>query len=284
MEETIENPDELIEVANKKEPNKPIGRLVNLIKDGVKLGYRLAQKNITEKELDDKTFKLISPRFLSVVPDNDTDSMNFISPSLLSLHDEGTGLENLTSLPTLMQEFTGRDQQEWLNFIVEAAGIDDQAKVSFIYSAFIFIIFKKLDAETVEIRRIKHIENYEKEVRNPETGQPLYFTVNLSRPLTTHVHLLETERDWYVWKPWEAEDWDFWTPDCFIHAGTNERIEFNWISYLSTPPFFILISMEYAVNIVCVSWQITAVTLDTVYAWNSRLSIQNYKAISVAAD
>ncbi|KAF7631107.1 hypothetical protein Mgra_00008639, partial [Meloidogyne graminicola] len=51
----------------------PIQRLVNLLRDGIKLGYALTGKNSTE--LDNKTLKVVSPRFLSVTPEdgnNDT--------------------------------------------------------------------------------------------------------------------------------------------------------------------------------------------------------------------
>lgn len=65
--------------------------MTNLVRDGIKLGqfvvvfdvanlnlgYRLAEKNMTSEELDEKTMKLISPRFLSVVPDNDTDTVSY---------------------------------------------------------------------------------------------------------------------------------------------------------------------------------------------------------------
>ncbi|KAI6183999.1 hypothetical protein M3Y97_00549100 [Aphelenchoides bicaudatus] len=165
FEEAIDDPKKLLDIAKEEQkgsPNQPIDKLTNLVRDGVKLGFRLADKNMTDEELDEKTLKMISPRFLSVVPDNDTDTINFISPSLFSIHDKGTGLENLTSLPNLISGFSSRDQQEWLNFIIEAAGVDDQAK--------------KLNQETAEMKSIKRIENYEEEVRNPKTGQPLYFT------------------------------------------------------------------------------------------------------------
>jgi hypothetical protein len=104
---------------------------------------------------------LISPRFLSVLPDNETDTLNFISPSLFSLHNKGSGVENLTSLPTLTNEFSPKDQNEWLTLIMEAAGIEDQTK--------------NLEHQTNEIRKFKHLENYEEEVRD-KSGQPLYFT------------------------------------------------------------------------------------------------------------
>lgn len=52
--------------------------------------------------------------------------MDFLSPSLFSLHNEGKGIENLTSLPNLIRGLSSKDQQEWLNLIIEAAGVEDQ--------------------------------------------------------------------------------------------------------------------------------------------------------------
>jgi hypothetical protein len=54
--------------------------------------------------------------------------IDFLSPSLFSLHNEGRGLEKLTSLPTLIQGFSQRDQQLWMDFIVEAAGVLDRTE------------------------------------------------------------------------------------------------------------------------------------------------------------
>lgn len=42
------------------------------------------------------------------------------------MHNEGKGLENLTSLPNLIRGLPSKDQEEWLNLIIEAAGVDDQ--------------------------------------------------------------------------------------------------------------------------------------------------------------
>ncbi|CAD5215061.1 unnamed protein product [Bursaphelenchus xylophilus] len=165
LEGMIEKPDEMKKMIRDKKFKMmadPVGRMTNLVREGVKLGFSLAGQN--SSDLDEKTLSLISPRFFSVTPEQDADgnsTVNILSPSLLSLHNEGSGTENLTSLPTLVKGFNGRDQQEWLNFIVEAAGVSDQAE--------------KLDQETEDISKVKSIEDYEKEVRGKD-GQPLYFT------------------------------------------------------------------------------------------------------------
>lgn len=54
---------------------------------------------------------------------------SLFSPSLFSLHDRGHGLERELSLPNLLRgsgQLTGRDQQEWLNLILETSGVNQQ--------------------------------------------------------------------------------------------------------------------------------------------------------------
>ncbi|CEF60082.1 Moulting cycle MLT-10-like protein family-containing protein [Strongyloides ratti] len=75
---------------------------------------------------DSKTIKLLSPRFLSLVPDQvGNDTVNLLSPSLFSLHGEGKNEEQLFSLKKLLGILTPNDQDAWLDFIVEAAGVSD---------------------------------------------------------------------------------------------------------------------------------------------------------------
>jgi len=52
----------------------PLQRLVNLLRDGIKLGYAFTGQNSTE--LDNKTLKLVSPRFLSVTHEEHNDTVN----------------------------------------------------------------------------------------------------------------------------------------------------------------------------------------------------------------
>jgi hypothetical protein len=60
------------------------------------------------------------------------------SPSVFSLHNKGTGIEGELSLPKLMKEgqFTGRDQQEWLDLIMEASGVNEQVDSMKVFRAF----------------------------------------------------------------------------------------------------------------------------------------------------
>jgi hypothetical protein len=53
--------------------------------------------------------------------------MSVGSPSLFALHNRGTGLERETSLPQLLQGFSSRDQQAWMDFIFETSNITEAA-------------------------------------------------------------------------------------------------------------------------------------------------------------
>jgi hypothetical protein len=50
------------------------------------------------------------------------------SPSLLSLHTRGKGIEQLTSLPNLISGFSSHDQQAWMDFIFESTNITEQTE------------------------------------------------------------------------------------------------------------------------------------------------------------
>lgn len=51
-----------------------------------------------------------------------------ISPSIFSLHDDGQGLEKLTSLPNLLKGMPMKDQDLWLDVIMEAAGVNEHSQ------------------------------------------------------------------------------------------------------------------------------------------------------------
>ncbi|RCN26387.1 hypothetical protein ANCCAN_27887, partial [Ancylostoma caninum] len=75
---------------------------------------------------DQKNVKVISPRLLSLVPEEvDEDTVNLLSPSLLSLHNEGQGVEGDLSLSRALKYFDEQGHQEWLNFVIEASGVSD---------------------------------------------------------------------------------------------------------------------------------------------------------------
>ncbi|VDP18417.1 unnamed protein product [Heligmosomoides polygyrus] len=124
---------------------------------GVKLGMKIVGENTTD--FDEKNLKLISPRFFSLLPDEHDHSVNLLSPSLLSLHNDGHGIEKDTSLSKITSEaFSGRESDAWLNFIIEASGLSDSLTMMKVTLA--FRIWKKDDAMV------------------GKDGQPLYFTKN----------------------------------------------------------------------------------------------------------
>ncbi|KAL3124841.1 hypothetical protein niasHT_010381 [Heterodera trifolii] len=72
---------------------------------------------------------ILSPRFMSLTASKSSRKANFLSPSLLSLHTKGHGIERKMILPNLMKEgahLLDKDQNEWLNLIMEASGVNDQ--------------------------------------------------------------------------------------------------------------------------------------------------------------
>lgn len=124
----MDDPSKLKAFLNKKRgehSKQPTDKLVRLLRQGLKLGYSLSGKNMSSA--DEKNMKVASPRFLSVMPEVEDEFENLLSPSLFSLHNEGNGVENLTSLPSLMKGFSQKDQQEWMNLIMEAADVVEHA-------------------------------------------------------------------------------------------------------------------------------------------------------------
>uniref|UniRef100_A0A7E4VJ09 Uncharacterized protein n=1 Tax=Panagrellus redivivus TaxID=6233 RepID=A0A7E4VJ09_PANRE len=146
----------------------PTGRMLGLLRDVMKLGATIAGRNASE--YDEKQLNIMSPRFLSVTeedPETQVDDVNMLSPSILSLHDRGRGLEKTLSLPNLMKGFTGADQQAWLDLIFEASGVDEN-------------IQKAKDALTAQEFQISRKKRYEEKMVD-EKGEPLYFTKETAR-------------------------------------------------------------------------------------------------------
>nr|CAD2204083.1 unnamed protein product [Meloidogyne enterolobii] len=110
-------------------------KIFRLVNDGIKLSLNLAEnkniKNQKEEVPSNKFVDLLSPRFLSLTESKNNNKLsNLLSPSLFSLHDKGKGLEKELSLPKIMKagKLTGRDQQEWLNLIMESSGVNEQVE------------------------------------------------------------------------------------------------------------------------------------------------------------
>lgn len=70
LEDVIEDPKKLKKFLETKQLEKskdPMERMLKLMRDGFKIGYALSGKNTSE--FDEKTLRVVSPRFLSVMPE-----------------------------------------------------------------------------------------------------------------------------------------------------------------------------------------------------------------------
>ncbi|PIC47248.1 hypothetical protein B9Z55_006665 [Caenorhabditis nigoni] len=161
IEKHIED-EELKEMIHQKSSNlteeeKMMMVPIDLIRQAAKIGLGLTGQNTTS--IGKKNLKLISPRFMSVLPeDKEANEIDILSPSLFALHDSGTGIEKKTSLKSLLgSAMDSADSQNFLDLLVEATGV----------------------AEAVEDAEQKLIDAQRKKDdamgRGPD-GQPLYFT------------------------------------------------------------------------------------------------------------
>ncbi|TKR73762.1 hypothetical protein L596_021037 [Steinernema carpocapsae] len=116
-----------VEDSDNESTSSPIDDTLKFLREGIKLTLMLTGGNVTN--FDQKTLKVASPRFMPVVAeDPDPDTINLLSPSLFGLHNDGQGLEDITSINRLLKILPNQDQEDWLNLIVEAAGVSDEVK------------------------------------------------------------------------------------------------------------------------------------------------------------
>ncbi|KAF1754035.1 hypothetical protein GCK72_020593 [Caenorhabditis remanei] len=127
---------------------------MKLIRGAAKLGLSMTGYNTTD--FDRKVVRIFSPKMMSVIPTSDEtkkDEIDILSPSLFSLHHDGSEIEKEVSLQNLLGSLTAhKDTSDLLDFIIEATGVD----------------------EAMERVETKIEESFHSE-RGPE-GQPLYFT------------------------------------------------------------------------------------------------------------
>ncbi|CAL2043982.1 unnamed protein product [Caenorhabditis brenneri] len=126
-----------------------------MIRDGVKLGLMLAGKNVSN--FDERKIALMSPQFMSVLPDEQNDTVNVLSPSIFALHENGTELDQMLSLSKAMRFLSDNGHEEWMNFVLEASGVTEAVE-------------KMRNDE-----RKEEMDAFRKHFSN-EKGQPMYFT------------------------------------------------------------------------------------------------------------
>uniref|UniRef100_A0A1I7UWS0 VWFA domain-containing protein n=1 Tax=Caenorhabditis tropicalis TaxID=1561998 RepID=A0A1I7UWS0_9PELO len=127
---------------------------MRLIRQAAKLGLTMTGQNTTD--FDKKVVRIFSPKMMSVVPTSEEakkDEIDILSPSLFSLHNDGSDGEKEVSLKNLLGSLSAnKDTSDLLDFIIEATGVD----------------------EAMERVESKIEQTFESE-RGPE-GQPLFFT------------------------------------------------------------------------------------------------------------
>ncbi|CAD6189760.1 unnamed protein product [Caenorhabditis auriculariae] len=100
---------------------------VRLIREGVKLGMQLSGQNVTD--FDRKNLRVASPRFFSVVPEPkrvENDTINLLSPSLFSLHGEGSNDERNLSMKAIFSGLPqGGEQNALIDMLTEVTGVVD---------------------------------------------------------------------------------------------------------------------------------------------------------------
>ncbi|CAB03459.1 MLt-TeN (mlt-10) related [Caenorhabditis elegans] len=145
--------------SNMTEEEKMMLVPIDMIRQATKIGLGLTGHNTTD--FDGKNLKVMSPRFMSILPEDKEgkgNEVDLLSPSLFSLHDEGTDIEKKTSFRSLLgSAMTDTDTQNFLDLLVEATGVAEAVE----------------DAEhkMIDAQRMKD----DAMGRGPD-GQPLYFT------------------------------------------------------------------------------------------------------------
>uniref|UniRef100_A0A914Y401 Uncharacterized protein n=1 Tax=Panagrolaimus superbus TaxID=310955 RepID=A0A914Y401_9BILA len=99
------------------------------------------------------------------------------------LHGNGKGFERELSLPNLVKGFTTADQQQWLDLIFEASGVEETIK-------------QAEDALIAQEFQVREKRSYEQRMRGPN-GEPLYLTKEkaietLGNPEAKRIEVSET--------------------------------------------------------------------------------------------
>ncbi|CAD5214285.1 unnamed protein product [Bursaphelenchus xylophilus] len=110
----------------KKKGNTPESKIMDLVRSGMEMGYKMAGKDTSK--FYNSSMKIASPKFFELFPEKDNDTINLISPSLFALHDSDDPVENLTSIPNMMRAFGLEEHQVFLDIIMEVAGVNEKSE------------------------------------------------------------------------------------------------------------------------------------------------------------
>ncbi|MFH4977602.1 hypothetical protein AB6A40_004311 [Gnathostoma spinigerum] len=123
LSEVIDMPEELMESAKMKGdiPTKVFTENMRLFREFMKLTLVVYGKN---KTMADKTIRIGSPRLFAISDDDEASEIRFLSPNIFSVRSHN-GSSGLIDLPKLSNSKYGRDIEEWMNFVVESAGVTD---------------------------------------------------------------------------------------------------------------------------------------------------------------
>ncbi|VDK48970.1 unnamed protein product [Anisakis simplex] len=148
-------PEDAFDVsASHEKDNQERVQAVRLLREAIKLAMVVSGHNYST--IRNKTLRVGSPRFLSIVPEEANDTLSFFSPSLFSLHDQGKASEALLSIPSVVRAFD-KDYEEWMNFVLETSGVFDIIK-----------LIKEKGLGKIRL----HLENLPRGIDD----QPMYFT------------------------------------------------------------------------------------------------------------
>ncbi|CAI5438040.1 unnamed protein product [Caenorhabditis angaria] len=120
--------DNAADVFNMTDENAEAVLRIKLIREAVKLGLQVGGQNTSD--FDKKSLRFASPRFFAITPEEhkkDNDTINVLSPSLFSLHDEGTDEERKTALSNLLPDLQkgGGEKDAWMDMLTEISGVAD---------------------------------------------------------------------------------------------------------------------------------------------------------------
>lgn len=138
--------------------DKILNEPIKLIRQAIKIGMMAAGKTKDAEAMSDKKIALLSPQFMSILPDEvANNTISLLSPSILSLHGEGSDLDRQISLTKALKLLESTGQEEWMNFVLEASGVTETVAN-----------LRKAEKEEEEKERMRDFVD--------KDGKPMYFS------------------------------------------------------------------------------------------------------------